>query len=192
MITLYPGSPNKETWLPGVSSLLQTGKYGIFTSSGQTYNQSANIVNEVEQSFGIDIKVASVGALGTTLTTAFNTQDPQGNSSVDLITVKSVSALTACLFAVTYNALTGNMDTACRDNGKPIYFNFNFIGVTSPEQLVDMEGWDDRDAENWIAGKEVVNSMLSVYNPNLTANDINSFMESLSYESIALLMAEQK
>lgn len=37
LITLYPGSSSRETWLPGVSSLLQTGKYGVFMSAGQTY-----------------------------------------------------------------------------------------------------------------------------------------------------------
>ncbi|MFR8706512.1 MAG: hypothetical protein ACLVFC_06985 [Subdoligranulum sp.] len=44
------------------------------------------MVDEVEKSFGIDIKVASVGALGQTLTTAFNTKDPFGNPSIDLAT----------------------------------------------------------------------------------------------------------
>lgn len=188
LITLYPGSPNKETWLPGVSSLLQSGKYAMFMSSGQTYNQSATVVNEVEQSFGMDIKVASVGALGTTLSTAFNTQDPNGNPSVDLVTVKSVSALTACLFAVTYNALNGDIDTACRTDGKPVYYNFNFIGVTSPEQLTEMEGWDDRDTGNWIANKEVVDSMMTITNPELTAEEINGFMTSLSFEKIQEMM----
>ncbi len=61
-----PAPPNKETWLPGVSALIQTGQYNTFLSAGQTYNQSATVVDEVEKSFGIDIKVASVGALGQT------------------------------------------------------------------------------------------------------------------------------
>ncbi|MFR8706511.1 MAG: hypothetical protein ACLVFC_06980 [Subdoligranulum sp.] len=30
LVTLYPGSPNKETWLPGVSTLIQTGQYNTF------------------------------------------------------------------------------------------------------------------------------------------------------------------
>ncbi|MFV0353276.1 MAG: hypothetical protein ACK5JF_13360 [Oscillospiraceae bacterium] len=188
LITLYPGSPNKETWLPGISSLIQSGNYGMFMSSGQTYNQSATVVNEVEANMGMDIKVASIGALGTTLTTAFNTQDPNGNPSVDLVAVKSVSSLTACLFAVTYNSLNGDTESAGHIDGKPVYFNFNFIGITSPEQLAEMEGWDDRDAGNWIAGKEAVDSMLTIYNPDLTPDDINAFMNSLSFETIQGMM----
>ena len=35
LVTLYPGSPNKETWLPGVSALIQTGQYNTFLSAGQ-------------------------------------------------------------------------------------------------------------------------------------------------------------
>ena len=107
LVTLYPGSPNKETWLPGVSALIQTGQYNTFLSAGQTYNQSATVVDEVEKSFGIDIKVASVGALGQTLTTAFNTKDPFGNPSIDLATVKSTSVLTSALFAITYHLTPG-------------------------------------------------------------------------------------
>ena len=120
LVTLYPGSPNKETWLPGVSALIQTGQYNTFLSAGQTYNQSATVVDEVEKSFGIDIKVASVGALGQTLTPAFNTKDTFGNPSIDLATVKSTSVLTSALFAITYNALNGDVQTACRGtDGKP-------------------------------------------------------------------------
>ena len=123
LVTLYPGSPNKESWLPGVSALIQTGQYNTFLSAGQTYNQSATVVDEVEKSFGIDIKVASVGALGQTLMTAFNTKDTFGNPSIDLATVKSTSVLTSALFAITYNALNGDVQTACRGtDGKPLYF----------------------------------------------------------------------
>lgn len=188
LITLYPGSPNKETWLPGISALIQTGNYGIFVSSGQTYNQSATVVNEVEAATGKNIKVASVGALGTTLTTAFNTNDPLGNPSVDLITVKSCSALTACLFAITYNQLTG-YDKQMRDeNGIPVYYNFNFIGITSPEQLSTMEGWDDRDAQYWITTSDQIDQMLGVYNPDVTSQTLLDIMNGMTYENIKTWM----
>lgn len=152
LITLYPGSPNKDTWLPGISTLLQTGNYKMFLSSGQTYNQSATVVDEVEKSFGINIKVASVGALGTTLETAFNTKDSSGNSSVDLVAIKAVSTQTAAMFAATYNALVSGAECrACRgEDGLPVYFTFNFIPITSAEQLTEMSGWDAKETGNWI------------------------------------------
>lgn len=190
LITLYPGSPNKDTWLPGISTLLQTGNYKMFMSSGQTYNQSATVVDEVEKSFGINIKVASVGALGTTLETAFNTKDSSGNSSVDLVAIKAVSTQTAAMFAATYNALVSGAECrACRgEDGLPVYFTFNFIPITSAEQLTEMSGWDAKETGNWIANKDFVDQMLVTVNPDVTSDDINAIMQSLSYEKIKEMM----
>lgn len=191
LVTLYPGSPNKDTWLPGISTLLQSGQYQMFMSSGQTYNQTATVVDEVEKAFGIDIKVASVGALGNTLTTAFNTQDVNGNPSVDLVAVKSVSTMTACMFATTYNALTaGAESTAVRDaDGMPVYYTFNFIGITSPEELAETTTWDNMEEGTWIADKDFVDSMLVTVNPDITAEDVNNVMASLSFDTIKEMMA---
>lgn len=191
LVTLYPGSPNKDTWLPGISTLLQSGQYQMFMSSGQTYNQTATVVDEVEKAFGIDIKVASVGALGNTLTTAFNTQDVNGNPSVDLVAVKSVSTMTACMFATTYNALVaGSESSAVRDaDGMPVYYTFNFIGITSPEELAETANWDNMETGTWIADKDFVDSMLVTVNPDITSLDINNVMTSLSFDTIKEMMA---
>ncbi len=170
--------------------LLQTGNYKMFLSSGQTYNQSATVVDEVEKSFGINIKVASVGALGTTLETAFNTKDSSGNSSVDLVAIKTVSTQTAAMFAATYNALVSGAECrACRgEDGLPVYFTFNFIPITSAEQLTEMSGWDAKETGNWIANKDFVDQMLVTVNPDVTSDDINAIMQSLSYEKIKEMM----
>lgn len=191
LVTLYPGSPNKDTWLPGISTLLQSGQYQMFLSSGQTYNQTATVVDEVEKAFGIDIKVASVGALGNTLTTAFNTQDVNGNPSVDLVAVKSVSTMTACMFATTYNALVaGPESVAVRGtDGMPVYYTFNFIGITSPEELAETTNWDNMETGTWIADKDFVDSMLVTVNPDITAADVNNVMTSLSFDTIKEMMA---
>ncbi len=189
LVTLYPGSPNKESWLPGVSALIQTGQYNTFLSAGQTYNQSATVVDEVEKSFGIDIKVASVGALGQTLMTAFNTKDTFGNPSIDLATVKSTSVLTSALFAITYNALNGDVQTACRGtDGKPLYFEFANMSVTSAEQLAQMNGWDDASTGNWCATTDVVDGMLTIVNPDLSAEEINTYLGTLDFETLKSMM----
>ena len=170
-------------------TLIQTGQYNTFLSAGQTYNQSATVVDEVEKSFGIDIKVASVGALGQTLTTAFNTKDPFGNPSIDLATVKSTSVLTSALFAITYNALNGDVQTACRGtDGKPLYFEFANMSVTSAEQLAQMNGWDDASTGNWCATTDVVDGMLTIVNPDLTAEEINTYLGTLDFETLKSMM----
>ena len=68
------------------------------------------------------------------------------------------------------------------------YYRFNFIAVTSAKQLEDMKGWDDRDAGNWIANKDFVDQMLVTVNPDVTSDDINAIMQSLSYEKIKEMM----
>jgi ABC-type sugar transport system substrate-binding protein len=84
-IYIYPGSPSgMEGWLEGVSAALQTGKYGALIHSGQSYAQTAVVVDEVEKNFDKDIKVASIASMSESLINAFNTQDKFGNSSLNM------------------------------------------------------------------------------------------------------------
>ena len=93
------------------------------------------------------------------------------------------------MFATTYNALNGAIDTACRDaDGNAANYRFQMISITSPEELAMTEGWDDRDTGTWIAGKEFVDSMLVTNNPDITPEDINKIMASLNVESISAMM----
>ena len=182
LITLFPGSPNKDTWLPGLSPLLQTGNYGVFLSSGQTYDKSAQVVAEVEKHFNLNIKVASVAALGTTLTTAFNTADPQGNPSIDLAAVKSISCMTATMFAAAWNMLHGKRDTACRTaDGVVPRYTFGFIAIQSAEELATTGAWDNRDANSWIADYDFVDKMLA---DDATPESINELMGQVDYAHI--------
>jgi hypothetical protein len=189
LITLFPGSPNKDTWLPGLSPLLQTGKYGVFMSSGQTYDKSAQVVAEVEKAFGIDIKIASVAALGTTLSTAFNTKDPSGNPSVDLAAVKSISCMTATMFAAMMNMLAGKRDTACRNaDGTVPRYTFGFIAIQSPEELANTGTWDNRDANSWIADYTFVDRMMA---DDATPEKINEQMSEVDYAHITEWMSQR-
>ena len=49
------------------------------------------------------------------------------------------------------------MQTACRGtDGKPLYFEFANMSITSAEQLAQMDGWDDASTGNWCATTDVV------------------------------------
>ena len=187
LITLFPGSPNKDTWLPGLSPLLQTGNYGVFLSSGQTYDKSAQVVAEVEKHFNLNIKIGSVAALGTTLSTAFNTMDPQGNSSIDLAAVKSISCMTATMFAAAMNMLNGKRDTACRTaEGTVPRYTFGFIAIQSADELATTGTWDNRDTNSWIADYDFVDKMLA---DDATPESINELMGQVDYEHITEWMS---
>ena len=55
-----------------------------------------------------------------------------------------------------------------------------------------MSGWDAKETGNWIANKDFVDQMLVTVNPDVTSDDINAIMQSLSYEKIKEMMADPR
>ncbi len=182
-IFVYPGSNTKDSWLPGISAVLQTGKYGFLISAGQSYTSSSVVVDEVERSFNKDIKVISVASLGKSLTTAFNTKDKFGNASINLGTVKSVSMVSAGLFAMAYNGLTGYDKNMKQSDGTSSSFSFKMWGVESADQLSIMNNWDSVDTGKWIADYDLIDSLLGIYHADLNADTFQKNVDSYTYES---------
>ena len=182
-IYIYPGSPNKDAWLPGVSALLQTGKYGFLVSAGQSYTATSVVVDEVEKSFNKDITVMSVGALGSSLTQAFKTKDKFGNASLNLATVKSVSLVSGGLFALVYNGLTGYGKNMKLPDGNSASFTFRMWGVETADQLSIMNNWDNTASGKWIADYEFIDGLLGVNNPAMTAAEFQKQIDNCTFES---------
>ena len=90
------------------------------------------------------------------------------------------------MFAATYNALVSGAECrACRgEDGLPVYFTFNFIPITSAEQLTEMSGWDAKKPATGLPTTDFVDQMLVTVNPDVTSDDINAIMQSLSYERL--------
>ena len=81
------------------------------------------------------------------------------------------------------------VQTACRGtDGKPLYFEFANMSVTSAEQLAQMDGWDDASTGNWCATTDVVDGMLTIVNPDLTAEEINTYLGTLDFETLKSMM----
>ena len=64
----------------------------------------------------------------------------------------------------------------------------HWFPVLSADQLTEMSGWDAKETGNWIANKDFVDQMLVTVNPDVTSDDINAIMQSLSYEKIKEMM----
>ncbi len=182
-IFVYPGSSTKDSWLPGVSAALQTGKYGFFISAGQSYTSTSVVVDEVERSFNKDIKVVSVASLGKSLTTAFNSKDKFGNASINLATVKSVSIVSAGLFAMVYNGLTGFDKNMKQADGSSSSLSFKMWSVENAEQLAIMNNWDSTETGKWIADFDFIDSLLGLYHSDITAETFQKNVDSCDYES---------
>ncbi len=74
-IEIYPGYASASTYIPGLSSILQTGEYDIVLSTYAVYSQFSVAVDEVEKANNMDIKVGTIAAIGESLQTVLNTQD---------------------------------------------------------------------------------------------------------------------
>jgi len=182
-IYIYPGQVKQDGWLEGVSSALQSGRYGYLISTLQSYTQTSVVVDEVERTFDKNITVMSMGTMGDALTTAMNTMDKFGNPSVDFVALELTSIKSAGNFAMVYNALTGHKDNMRGSDGLMSAFDYNRIFLTSPEQLSVMEDWDMNG--KWAVSREYVDGMLGIYHSEITADDIQEHLNTVtSYEYI--------
>jgi len=184
-IYIYPGSPMiSDTWLPGVTALLQTGKYGAVMHMGQYYTNTAVVVDEVEQSFNKDIKVASVAAMSETLTNAFNAKDKFGNPSLNMANIKPVSLISSEGFVRVYNALTGYNAANIATDGKIHSLQVNFLSAVSLEEINAFSKFDVAGGSDWIGADSVINQVLCIYNETLTAADIQEVYSSIGTDEI--------
>ena len=183
-IYILPGVNTKDNWLPSISAQLQTGKYGVFIICGAAYTATSVVVDEVERNFNKNIQVMAVGTFGKSLTTAFETKDMFGNSSVDFVLTKSASMLAGTMFALVYNGLTGCEKNNMTPDGKPVGFEFNQWVVTSYDQLTHMNTWDVADTQKYVADYDYVDNILGIYHPEVTADTIYKQIVDSTYENV--------
>lgn len=180
-IYVYPGSNAQEGWLQGLTAAIQTGRYATLLGAIQIYNLVGVVVDEAEASMNKNLKVASIAVVSETLKTSFNTNDRFGNPSIDMATAKPVSVLCAAGFAQTYNLLTGYESATLAPNGEAAELNTNLWSITDKDMLEIVSKWDV--SGKWIADYEIIDSMLGIYNNDLTNADMQAVIESMTYEN---------
>lgn len=189
-IYIYPGSITSETWLPGVSAGLQTGKYGVFLQAVPSFSQTAVVVDEVERTYNKNIKVASIASISETTENAFHTEDSFGNPSLDLGVAKSTTVLSVGAFIKMYNALTGYEKLNIGENGEPTELLFLLWGIASPEEMDAVATWDAVGGDNWVIDTNIIDQCLGINNPDLTAKEIQDILYEIDLEEAKERMAE--
>ncbi|MGI5945939.1 MAG: S-layer protein [Lachnospiraceae bacterium] len=183
-IYLYPGHVTRvDGYLQGLTAALQTGKYGVMLQSIQLYDQTGVIVQETEQAINKDIKVAGVATVSESLKTAFSTKDQFGNPTVNMATAKPVSLLCASGFAQTYNLLTGHREATLAENGDAGELNTTLWPITDLETLEIISKWDTPEGGKWIVDYDILDTMLSVNNEDLTNKELQEIVDSVTYEA---------
>lgn len=185
-IYIYPGSPMlSDTWLPGVTALLQTGKYSKVMHMGQYYANTAVVVDEVEKSLGKDITVASMASMSDTLTQAFNAKDAFGKDALNMGLVKSISLISSPGFVKVYNALTGHNDlNRTADGKKALEVEVNPLMIQSAAEINKLKDWDIAGGSKWIADSSLIDQVLAVKQPKVTADQILKIYDQVEVKSI--------
>ena len=151
--------------------------------SGQSYAQTAVVVDEVEKNFDKDIKVASIASMSESLINAFNTQDKFGNSSLNMASLKSTSLVSSMGFISVYNALTGYAALNDSSENEKRTLSFRMWSLDTLDQINTCANWDVKGGDKWIMDESMINQCLGIMNPDLTADDVQAVYNGMTYES---------
>lgn len=173
-ILLYPGYPNSDTYVSGLSAELQTGEYDVVLGCNQATTKFAVAIDEVERAYNIDVKVGYFTSIDEAATAAVNTKDVHGNSSVDAIVINPGNILVGGMFAVLYNGLSGNADAMRVDNAGADFATPLWLS-TSAETYMKLASLNT-SADTLELSVEDIQNMLCIYN---AAADKASIQEQL-------------
>ena len=169
-ILLYPGYPNSDTYVSGLSAELQTGAYDIVLGCNQATTKFAVAIDEVERAFNMDIKVGYFTSIDEATTSAVNTKDVSGNASVNSVIVNPGNVLVGGMFSVLYNGLSGHAD-AVRVDGEGITFNSPLWLAEDADMYSKLAGLNGTP-ETLELSVEDIQNMLCIYNADADAASI--------------------
>lgn len=168
---------------------MQTGKYGMLLQAAPTFHYLGVTVDEVEQGFDKDIKVASMGSISEALINAFNTEDRYGNPSLNMAVIRSISFQSGLGFIQVYNALTGFDSLNTYSNGDRASIGFPMWVVQSKQDVDTVSTWDTAEGGKWVFDESVINEALGIYHPELSIDELQTYYNSITYDWAAARMA---
>ncbi|MGM9607259.1 MAG: hypothetical protein ACI3XJ_07120 [Oscillospiraceae bacterium] len=181
-ILLYPGYPNADTYVSGLSAELQTGVYDVVLGCNFATTKFAVAIDEVERAYNVDVKVGYVTSIDDAATAAVTTKDVHGNSSVDSIIINPGDTLVGGMFAVLYNGLSGHAD-AMRTDGAGTVFDTPLWLATDAETYLKLAGLNG-SADTLEMSVEDIQEMLCIYNADVTASSLQEKILTLTADGV--------
>jgi len=169
-ITLYPGFPNMDGYIAGISGLLQSGEYDVLLSVYPSTTVFATAIDEVEKALGQNIIVLSNMTFGEVAKTAFETLDSTGNSSVEGTVINPSLSGDAIGIIMLYNGLTGNADVI-KPDGKAVILGGLPLVILDAEEYSSLSLLDT-SPETYMFKAEDLEQLCAVFNPSVTLDDI--------------------
>lgn len=174
-ITIYPGYANTDTYVPGLSSLLQGGEYDIILCNSTAFTQVATAIDEVERAFNVNIKICAKAQVSEVIETSFETLDSFGDSFLSSAMLTPSISTAASMFIIMYNGISGHADVVRRNNEAIDYDSPKWC-VFGPEDYEMIKILNTSD-ETWEIGADNIKEMLAIYNPDITVDDIFTFVQ---------------
>ncbi|NLO84283.1 MAG: hypothetical protein GX096_02485 [Clostridiales bacterium] len=181
-ITIYPGYPNSDTYVPGMSALLQTGEYDTLLACNAAYAQCSVAIDEVEKAYGIDIRISAITNISDQTRTNFNTLDSAGNSSLNSAILMPSAATAAGMFVLAYNGITGNAEVV-RVDGTGIIYSANKWTCRNADEYARIEMLNTSD-ETYEISIDELKEMLVAFNPEATSENIMATLYGVTVESV--------
>jgi len=181
-ILLYPGYPNSDTYVSGLSAELQTGEYDVVLGCNAATTKFAVAIDEVERAYDISVKVGYFTSIDDAATAAVTTKDVHGTASVDSIVINPGNILVGGMFAVLYNGVSGHAD-AMKTDGAGTDFSIPLWLATDAETYLKLAGLNV-SAETLEMSVEDIQEMLCIYNAGTTAASAQEKILSLTAEGV--------
>jgi hypothetical protein len=181
-IVIYPGYPTGNTYVTGLSTLLQTGEYDTILACNAAYARCAVAIDEVEKAYKKNIRISAITMIDDSTKTSFTTKDSIGDSSLNSAVVMPSISTAAGLFALVYNGVTGYAEKV-RVNNAAYYFNSPKWKCTGAEEYTRIEKVNTSNTA-WEVDIEELKKMLTVFNPQADAQSIYKQLESITAESV--------
>jgi hypothetical protein len=179
-ITIYPGYPTGNTYVTGMSTILQTGEYDTMLACNAAYAQFSVAVDEVEKAYKKDIRVSAITSITDQTKTAFNTLDSTGHNSLNSALLMPSISQASGLFALVYNGITGFGDKL-RRNGETIYYNSPKWKCNSADEYRRIEQINS-SPDKYEVTLDELKKMLGVFNSGISADGIYSQLEGVTSE----------
>lgn len=181
-ILLYPGYPNSDTYVSGLSAMLQTGEYDIVLGCNQATAKFSVAIDEVERAYGMNIKVVYFSSVDDATTAGFNTIDSAGDTSINSVLIQPGNLLVGGMFAVLYNGISGHADVI-REDGSGHYFGAPIWEAPNAEAYAAIATLDGTNGNHELSIEEI-QQMLAVYNPDVSIQSIQDALNEMSSENV--------
>jgi hypothetical protein len=181
-IVIYPGYPTGNTYVTGMSALLQTGDYDTILACNAAYARFSVAVDEVEKAYKKDIRVSAITMINDQTKTSFITQDSFGRASLNSAILNPSVSLASGLFALVYNGITGHADKV-RINNAAAFYDAPKWKCNSPDEYARIEKIDVSN-DTWEVNMDELKKLLVVFNPSANAQSIYKQLESVTAEFV--------